>query len=608
MNTPPTFADLGLSAVVLEALSKKGFEEPTPIQALVIPELLAAECDLIGQAQTGTGKTAAFALPLIEKLIPGAGGVQALVLAPTRELAVQVCEEISSLKGTKPFSVAPVYGGQAYTEQLRRFKMGVDILVGTPGRILDHLERGSLKLDKLQYLILDEADEMLDMGFSDDIETLLSQVNPDRKMLLFSATMPDRIRVIANKHMKNPKTLTVKTTTLTTERTEQIYFEVNESDKFESLCRILDLEEDFYGMVFCRTKIQTDELSHKLADRGYGSEALHGDLTQGQREQVLNKFKKKRINVLCATDVAARGIDVDGLTHVINYSLPQDPEAYVHRIGRTGRAGKEGTAVTFITPIEYRKLAFIERVSKARIRKERVPGIAEIITLKKNRLLAKITEGLDIEAKPAVNELAQELLEGRDAKAVLTSVLQQYVAEEFDESSYAPIRDLFDRPKRERTEFGGTAGFPGGFDRSGPPRPFDGPRREFDGPRPFDGPRGDNGPGPRGKARLFIAMGRQDGLSPKKLVELLESQGGIPGRSIDDAAVMEDFSFVTVPFQDAEKLIQAFRTQGQQGKPLIKLARPEDGQGSPFKRPYAPRPYGNKPKFDGPRGGKPWER
>lgn len=600
MNTPPTFADLGLSAPVLEALSKKGFEEPTPIQALVIPELLAAECDLIGQAQTGTGKTAAFALPLIEKLIPGAGGVQALVLAPTRELAVQVCEEISSLKGTKPFSVAPVYGGQAYTEQLRRFKMGVDILVGTPGRILDHLERGSLKLDQLKYLILDEADEMLDMGFSDDIETLLSQVNPDRKMLLFSATMPDRIRIIANKHMKNPKTLTVKTTTLTTERTEQIYFEVNESDKFESLCRILDLEEDFYGMVFCRTKIQTDELSHKLADRGYGSEALHGDLTQGQREQVLNKFKKKRINVLCATDVAARGIDVDGLTHVINYSLPQDPEAYVHRIGRTGRAGKEGTAVTFITPIEYRKLAFIERVSKARIRKERVPGIAEIITLKKSRLLTKITEALDVEVKPAIGELAQELLEGRDAETVLAAVLQQYVAGEFDESSYAPIRDLFDRPKRERTEFGGTAGFP---------RPFDGPRP----PRPFDGPRSfeDNGPGPQGKARLFIAMGRQDGLSPKKLVDLLESQGGVPARYVDDAAVMEDFSFVTVPFRDAERLIQAFRTQGQQGKPLIKLARPEDGAGSsggaPFRKPYPPRPYGSKPSY-GPKGGKPWER
>jgi len=600
MNTPPTFADLGLSAPVLEALSRKGFEEPTPIQALVIPELLAAECDLIGQAQTGTGKTAAFALPLIEKLVPGAGGVRALVLAPTRELAVQVCEEISSLKGTKAFSVAPVYGGQAYSEQLRRFKMGVDILVGTPGRILDHLERGSLKLDQLQYLILDEADEMLDMGFSDDIETLLDQVNPDRKMLLFSATMPDRIRVIANKHMRDPKTLAVKATTLTTERTEQIYFEVNEADKFESLCRILDLEDDFYGIVFCRTKIHCDELSHKLADRGYGSEALHGDLTQGQREQVLKKFKNKRINVLCATDVAARGIDVEGLTHVINFSLPQDPEAYVHRIGRTGRAGKEGTAVTFITPIEYRKLAFIERVSKARIRKERVPGISEIINLKKSRLVTKITEAMEQDVKPAVGEMAQELLAGRDAQAVLSAVLQQYVAGEFDESAYAPIRDLFDRPKRDRADFAGTSGFPGapgGFRNDRPPRSFDGPR--------FD----DNGPGPQGKARLFIAMGRQDGLSPRKLVDLLESQGGIPGRFVDDAAVMEDFSFVTVPFRDAERLIQAFRSQGHQGKPLIKLARPEDGPGAgaPFRRPYPPKPYG-KPSH-GPKGGpRPWER
>ncbi len=578
MNTPPTFADLGLSAPVLAALSKKGFEEPTPIQALVIPELLAADVDLIGQAQTGTGKTAAFALPLIEKLIPGVGHIQALVLAPTRELAVQICEEISSLRGTKPFSVAPVYGGQSYTEQFRRFKMGVDILVGTPGRILDHLERGSLKLDKLQFLILDEADEMLDMGFSEDIDTLLEQVNPDRRMLLFSATMPDRIRVIANKHMKNPKMLTVKGQAMTAELTEQIYFEVNEGDKFEALCRILDLEEDFYGIVFCRTKLQTDEISHRLADRGYGAEAIHGDLTQGQREAVLKKFKAKRINLLCATDVAARGIDVDSLTHVINYSLPQDPEAYVHRIGRTGRAGKKGTAVTFITQEEYRKLAFIERVSKSRIRKDRVPGVGEIITLKKNRLAGKVQEALEKPVLPAIGELARELLQDRDAAEVLAAVLQQYASGEFDEKTYAPIRDLFDRPKRERASFSSTSGFPG------------------------SGGGYENGPGPAGKARLFIAMGRQDGISPRKIVDLLESQGGIPSRFIDDAVVMEDFSFVTVPFRDAERLIQTFRSQGHQGKPLIKLARPEDGDATVApRRPYGP-PAG---KFGPPKYGKP---
>ncbi|MEI8093034.1 MAG: DEAD/DEAH box helicase [Spirochaetales bacterium] len=586
MNTPPTFADLGLSATVLEALSKKGFEEPTPIQALVIPELLRADVDLIGQAQTGTGKTAAFALPLIEKLTPGVGHIQALVLAPTRELAVQICEEISSLRGTKPFSVAPVYGGQSYTEQFRRFKMGVDILVGTPGRILDHLERGSLKLDKLQYLILDEADEMLDMGFSEDIDTLLEQVNPDRCMLLFSATMPDRIRLIANKHMKNPKTLSVKGQAMTAELTEQIYFEVNEGDKFESLCRILDLEEDFYGIVFCRTKLQTDEISHRLADRGYGAEAIHGDLTQGQRELVLKKFKGKRLNILCATDVAARGIDVENLTHVINYSLPQDPEAYVHRIGRTGRAGKEGTAVTFITAEEYRKMAFIERVSKTRIRKERVPGVGEIITLKKARLAAKVQESLEKPVLPAIGELAKELLQDRDAAEVLAAVLQQYASGEFDEKTYAPIRDLFDRPKRERASYSSTAGFPG----TGAPA-FHG------GDRPWD-----NGPGPAGKARLFIAMGRTDGISPRKIVDLLESQGGIPSRFIDDAVVMEEFSFVTVPFRDAERLIQTFRSQGHQGKPLIKLARPEDGEaGGPPRRPFAGPPG----KFGPPKYGKP---
>jgi len=583
MNIPPTFADLGLSADVLEALSKKGFEEPTPIQALVIPELLNADVDLIGQAQTGTGKTAAFALPLLERLVPGAGFVQALVLAPTRELAVQICEEISSLRGTKAFSVAPVYGGQSYTEQFRRFKMGVDILVGTPGRILDHLERGSLKLDKTQFVILDEADEMLDMGFSEDIETLLEQVNPARRMLLFSATMPDRIRIIANKHMKNPKTLSVKGQAMTAENTEQIYFEVNEGDKFESLCRILDLEEDFYGIVFCRTKLQTDEISHRLADRGYGAEAIHGDLTQGQREAVLRKFKSKRLNILCATDVAARGIDVENLTHVINYSLPQDPEAYVHRIGRTGRAGKEGTAVTFITAEEYRKMAFIERVSKTRIRKERVPGVSEIITLKKNRLAGKVQEALEKPVLPAIGELAKELLQDRDATEVLAAVLQQYASGEFDEKTYAPIRDLFDRPKRERASFSSTTGFPGSGGGYGSERPFD------------------NGPGPSGKARLFIAMGRTDGISPRKIVDLLESQGGIPSRFIDDAVVMEEFSFVTVPFRDAERLIQTFRSQGHQGKPLIKLARPEDGEGG------APRRAFNGPpgKFGPPKYGKP---
>jgi ATP-dependent RNA helicase DeaD len=286
--------------------------------------------------------------------------------------------------------------------------------------------------------------------------------------------------------------------------------------------------------------------------------------------------------------VAARGIDVEGLTHVINYSLPQDPEAYVHRIGRTGRAGKEGTAVTFISPEEYRKLAFIERVSKARIRKERVPGVAEIITLKKTRLLGKITEALDAEVKPAIGELASELLEGREPEAVLAAVLQQYVAGEFDESNYAPIRDLFDRPRRERPSFSGTAGFPGARV----------PHRSYE----------DNGPGPSGKARLFIAMGRQDGLSPRKLVDLLESQGGIPGRFVDDASVMEEFSFVTVPFRDAERLIQAFRSQGHQGKPLIKLARPEDSPtSSPFRggKSHGPVSHG---KPSSPRSSKPWKR
>jgi ATP-dependent RNA helicase DeaD len=585
MDIPSTFAELGLSAPILEALSRKGFEEPSPIQALVIPALLTGDRDLIGQAQTGTGKTAAFALPLIERLVPGVGHVQALVLTPTRELAVQVCEEIVSLRGDPRLSIAPVYGGQAYSEQFRRLKQGVDILVGTPGRILDHLERGSLKLDQAAFLILDEADEMLDMGFQDDIEKLLSQVNPNRRMLLFSATMPDRIRHIAGTYMKDPLLLAVKSPQLTTELTEQIYFEVAESDKFEAMCRILDLEDDFFGMIFCRTKIQTDDLARKLSDRGYGAEGIHGDLSQGQREAVLKKFKSKKINVLCATDVAARGIDVEGMTHVINYSLPQDPEAYVHRIGRTGRAGHEGTAITFVSPEEYRKLAFIERVSKSRIRKERVPAIDEIIALKKERLVNQVQESLDQEILPLLSELAAELLENKDPQNVLAAVLQRFASDDLDASSYAPIRDLFERPKRDPREkpFG---------EKSFGPRGAGFEERSF-------GERSERGftakDGPRGKARLFIALGRRDGLSPKKIVDLLETKGGVSARFIDDVAVLEEFSFATVSFRDAESLVQAFHSQGRQGKPLIKIARPEDTPAertkfvkkSPKSRPYS---------------------
>ncbi|MFQ5900631.1 MAG: DEAD/DEAH box helicase, partial [Thermodesulfobacteriota bacterium] len=391
MINQKTFNDLGLSAKVLDAINKKGFEEPTAIQVMTIPLMLRDDTNIIAQAQTGTGKTAAFGLPLIELVNTDSKTVQALILAPTRELAIQVSEEINSLKGDKDIRIVPIYGGQSIDQQLRRLKKGVHIVVGTPGRVIDHLNRKTLKIGKIEHLILDEADEMLNMGFIEDMEKIMKHTNPVKRTLLFSATMPRKIKDLAHKYMDGYEFLTVKKEQLTTNLTEQIYFEVKASDKFEALCRIIDIEDDFYGLIFCRTKSNVDSVVTHLKDRGYDAEAIHGDISQAQRERILGTFKKRKVNTLVATDVAARGIDVNNLTHVINYSLPQDPESYVHRIGRTGRAGNEGTAITFITPIEYKQLMFIQRIAKTDIKKSKIPGVKDIIKAKKKKIYDDLT-------------------------------------------------------------------------------------------------------------------------------------------------------------------------------------------------------------------------
>ena len=320
------FFDLGLSDEILEVIKQKGFEKPSPIQVLTIPLLLKNEKDIIGQAQTGTGKTAAFGLPIIENT-ENNGITQALILAPTRELAIQVAEEMMSLRTNREIGILPVYGGQPIEGQLRRLKRGVEIVVGTPGRILDHLKRGTLKIDQLSYMVLDEADEMLNMGFIEDIEKILSQTNKDKRMLLFSATIPPRIVKLAQKFMGKYEEIKVSPKRLTVDLTDQIYFEVNSSDKFEALCRIIDIEKEFYALIFCRTKLKAQHLGNALSDRGYDAAALHGDISQNQRERILDQFRKKRIRILAATDVAARGIDIQELTHVLNYSIPQDPDS-----------------------------------------------------------------------------------------------------------------------------------------------------------------------------------------------------------------------------------------------------------------------------------------
>jgi ATP-dependent RNA helicase DeaD len=521
---------MGLSENILKALEAKGFEEPSQIQEQTIPLLLNAETDLVGQAQTGTGKTAAFGIPIIERLDEKSKQIGALILTPTRELALQVADEINSLKGEKKLKVLPVYGGQGIELQIKHLKKGgIHIVVGTPGRIIDHLERGTLKLDGLQFMILDEADEMLNMGFIEDVEKILAQTPEQRRVLLFSATMPQEIMRIAKKYMKDHKVIKIQKKTVTTDLTEQIYFEVSERDKFEALCRILDMEVDFYGIIFCRTKHDVDTTTTRLIDRGYDAEAIHGDITQGQREKVLSRFKNKKLTILVATDVAARGIDVNNLTHVINYSLPQDPEAYVHRIGRTGRAGKEGTAITFVTPDEYRKLMFIKRIAKTDIKKQQVPEINEVIEAKKDRIRSQIMDIMDKEISKGCHEFARDLLltsedQGRNLEDLIAAMVKFALNDELEEKSYAQIKQV----KSKKAE----------------------------------------------KARLFIGLGKKDKINPKKLVDLICQETRVPAKAINDVAVFDKFSFMTVSGDDANTIIDAFRRK--KGKNNIHIERAKE--------------------------------
>ncbi|MCK5707515.1 MAG: DEAD/DEAH box helicase [Candidatus Aureabacteria bacterium] len=533
MASKKTFNDLGLSQGALKAINKKGFEEPTAIQAMTIPIMLRDDTNIIAQAQTGTGKTAAFGLPLIDMINTDYRTVQALILVPTRELAIQVSEEINSLKGDKDIQIVPIYGGQSIDQQLRRLKRGVHIVVGSPGRVIDHLKRKTLKLGNIEHLILDEGDEMLNMGFIEDIEEIMTHTNDNKRTLLFSATMPRRIKDLAHKYMGDYKLISVKEQ-LTSNLTEQIYFEVKASDKFEALCRIIDIEVDFYGLVFCRTKSDVDSVATHLIDRGYDAESIHGDISQAQRERTLDKFKKQRANILVATDVAARGIDVINLTHVINYSLPQDPESYVHRIGRTGRAGNEGTAITFITPSEYHRLMFIQRIAKTDIKKSKIPKVKDIISAKKRKIYDDLASIVKDKIDTNYYKWAETLLEDKDPADILAAILNYCFDEELNPDAYNEIKEIGSKGKR--------------LDQHG--------GRQLD---------------MHGKARLFVALGKRDKINPKKLVDLIISKVPVKPKHISDIQVMDKFSFITVPFAKAEKIVISFKERGQ--KPLITHAK-----------------------------------
>ncbi len=497
------FGNLKLSKKLLAAITEMGFEEPTPIQAKTIPLVLEGG-DVVGQAQTGTGKTAAFGIPIVEH-ISDSRHIQALVLTPTRELAIQVSEELAKIGKFRRVKALPVYGGQAIDRQIRALKFGVQVVIGTPGRLLDHIRRGTIKLNHISTLVLDEADEMLDMGFIDDIETILRNVPEERQTLLFSATMPEPIRRLAARYMKNPVEVTVSKEQITVPLIDQIYYETR--DKLDGLCRVLEAEDNNKVIVFCRTKKGVDELSASMQARGFLADGLHGDLTQAQRDRVMKKFRENQLEILVATDVAARGLDIENVTHVVNYDIPQDPESYVHRIGRTGRAGRKGVAITFIEPREYRQLKLIEKMIKTRIVRGQLPSAADLLDRQKevvkNRLVYLIEQGNFTDYHPIVADLAADYDTQDIAAATLKLLLEGF------------------RDKNEdKPTFGNTGA-------------------------------------EKGMVRLFVNIGRAQNIRPEDIVRTFAEEADITGNLIGAINIYDKFSFVEVPADVAERVIAA---------------------------------------------------
>ncbi|WP_134699313.1 DEAD/DEAH box helicase [Ammoniphilus sp. YIM 78166] len=426
-----TFNEMGISEPILKAITDMGFEEASPIQEKAIPIALEGK-DIIGQAQTGTGKTAAFAIPILEKVDPSKNYVQAIAIAPTRELAIQVAEEINRLAKYMGVSVLPIYGGQSIERQLNALKKRPHIITGTPGRLLDHIQRKTLRLERVSIAVLDEADEMLDMGFLEDIERILKETPEQKQTLLFSATMPKPIQDLAEKFMTDPELIKIKAKEVTSPSVSQVYYEVNERDKFDVLSRLLDVDNPELAVIFGRTKRRVDELTDALNKRGYLADGLHGDLNQRQRDMVMNKFRDGKIDILVATDVAARGIDVSGVTHVYNFDIPQDPESYVHRIGRTGRAGKTGEAITLVTRREMGQLRTIENSSKGKIQRKPIPTVADAAESKQRIASEKLIRLVEEGNYNQYKETASELLEQYDSITLVSVALKLLTKEPND--------------------------------------------------------------------------------------------------------------------------------------------------------------------------------
>lgn len=537
------FDELGLSEPTLKAITELGYEEPTPIQARTIRRMLEGT-DIIAQAQTGTGKTAAFALPIIEKLEANQRTPQALVLTPTRELAMQVAEAFHSYGKYHRVTILPVYGGQPIERQLRALDRGVQVVVGTPGRLLDHIRRGTLKLDQVRTVVLDEADEMLDMGFIEDIETILQETPAERQTALFSATMPGPIAQLAKRYLHDAQRITVQAEQMTVPQTRQVYYEVGGRDKFEVLARILDFESPTSAIIFCRTKSEVDSLGERLTARAFPADTLHGDLSQVQRDRVMARFRSGQAELLVATDVAARGLDVEHVSHVINYDLPLDPEIYVHRIGRTGRAGRTGTAITLVTPRERRLLRVIERSTGATIQRMRLPSIGDVMARRREAFKETLRETIAQGNLEPFVIMAEDLGEEYSPTDLAAAAFKLLLGEPQNETEDALAEQELERFEDER---------------DGRPR---GRRDRSFGPE-------------RGMARLYIDIGRNDGVRPADIVGAIANEANIPGRAIGAIELFEHFSFVEVPNNTFDRVMRALKRTTIRGRKIApSVAKP----------------------------------
>ncbi len=540
------FDDFGLAAPVLKAVRDLGYETPSPIQARAIPYLLEGH-DLVGQAQTGTGKTAAFALPLLSRINMKIKSPQVLVLTPTRELAIQVAEAFQGYAARlKKFHVLPIYGGQSYTAQLQQLKRGVQVVVGTPGRVMDHMRHGTLNLKTLSTLVLDEGDEMLRMGFIDDVEWILERTPEKRQIALFSATMPPAIRKIAKKYLNDPREITIKTRTTTVETTNQRYWMVSGYHKLDALTRILEAEVFDAILIFVRTKISTRELSEKLEARGYASAPLNGDIQQRQRERTIERLRSGKLNILVATDVAARGLDVSRISHVINYDIPYDTEAYIHRIGRTGRMGRKGEAILFVAPREKRMLRAIEKATRQKIELMKLPTTADINDKRIARFKNRITQALGTDdLEPYARIIEQYRMESDVPSLEIAAALAKLL--------YGDDPLLLKNLPERRARRGDVKS-----DRSEKPR------------KPFTPPE-------KGMERYKILVGKSHGVKPGNIVRAIANEVELDSKYIGRIEIFQDFSTVDLPAGMPENILNLLKKVVVSGKRL-NISKFKDGQ------------------------------